>query len=126
MAQLQLWKATFNTYTARLYKNDRVPTDTDTVANYTEADFTGYASIATNNWGNAFLNGDNIAEIDEVNKTFTQTGVIVTCLVYGYYITDGGGNLCWAERNPNGAFNMNQTGLVYIVLPKYTLRNPPA
>lgn len=126
VALLQLHKATFNTYTLRLFKNDKVPADTDTVADYTEANFTGYAAIATNAWGNAFLNAGNIAEIDETNRTFTQTGVIVTNLVYGYYVTDGAGNLIFAERNPAGPFNMNANGLVYVVLPRYTYRNQPA
>jgi hypothetical protein len=119
----QLFKATLNTYVLRLYQNNHTPAITDTAANYTEATFTGYAAINLVSWGNAFLNGSSISEMDEIARTFTQTGVGVTNNIYGYYVTDGAGVLIWAELNPNGVFNMNNTGLTYTVQPILTLAN---
>lgn len=119
----QQWKAFLNTCTLRLFQNNHVPDPTDTVASYTEATFTGYAAIATVNWGNAFLNGANIAEIDEINRTFTQTASTVSNTIFGYYITDGPGNLIFAESNPLGGFAMNAAGLIYIVQARMVLDN---
>lgn len=123
VAELQQLKTFFNSLTLRLYKNDKVPLDTDDAGDYTEADFTGYDPIPLDSWGNAYLNAGNIAEINEIVRTFEQTGTAVTCLVYGYYVTDVDGDLVWAERNPAGSVNMNATGLTYSVLPRQTLKN---
>lgn len=119
----QQWKTFLNSCTLRLFQNNHVPASTDTVANYTEATFTGYAAIATVSWGNAYLNGALLGEIDEVNRTFTQTANTVTNTIFGYYITDVGGNLIFAESNPLGGFNMNAAGLVYIVQARIVLDN---
>lgn len=105
----------------RLFQNNYTPLDTDTAANFTQATFTGYAAITLNTWGTPFTNGSNKAEVDEIIRTFTQTGVGVTNTVYGYYVTDGSGNLLWAERNPAGGVAMNAIGNTYTVLPKMTL-----
>lgn len=121
----QQWQATLNLCKLRLYQNNHTPDPNDTVASYTEANFTGYAAINVNSWGNAYLNGDGIAQIDEINRTFNQTGVGATCLVFGYYITDNNNNLVWAESNDNGPFNMNANGLVYIVQARITFDNAP-
>lgn len=112
--------ATLNTYVLRLYKNNHTPVDTDTVADYTEANFTGYSSIPLNAWGTAFLNGSNKGQTEMSTQFFTQTGTGTTCDVYGYYVTDGSGNLIWAELNPDGVFHMVNTGSVYEVTPKLT------
>ena len=117
LAALQTY---LNGLTLRLYLNNHVPADSDTVSSYTEANFTGYAAIALTSWGTAFLNGSNLGEIDHPTQTFTQTGTGTTCMVYGYYVTDGSGNLIWAELNSAGPFNMNASGLTYTVAPILT------
>ena len=124
VALTQQWKAFLNTCVLRLYKNNHTPAPTDTAASYTQADFTGYAAINLVAWGDAYLNAGFVGQIDEINRTFTQTAVTTTCLVYGYYITDGFGNLIYAESNPMGAFNMNAAGLVYIVQARMIFDNP--
>ena len=121
----QQWRVYLNTCTLRLFQNNHTPAATDTVAQYTEATFTGYAAVGLNSWGNAYLNAANIGEIDETSRTFTQTGVAQTCLVFGYYITDPNNNLVYAESNDNGAFNMNASGLVYIVQARMIFNNAP-
>lgn len=123
VAFTQQWKTWLNTLTLRLFQNNHVPAQGDTAASYTQANFTGYAAIPLTAWGNAFLNAASDGEIDETNRMFTQTGAAVTCNVFGYYITDGFGNLIYAERSALAPFNMNAAGLVYAVLPRITTEN---
>jgi len=85
--------------TLKLFQNNHVPAVTDTQANYTEATFSGYASVdITALWGAAFVNGNGQGEIDCATQTFSFGGGAVTNLVYGAYVTDSGGNLIYAER----------------------------
>jgi len=112
-----------NGLTLRLFQNNINLAITDTAGTYTEATFTGYSAIALGAWGTAFLNASSLAETDEVVRTFSQTGTAVTNTIYGYYITDSGGNLIYAEKNPNGSFAMNTAGLTYSVQPILTLAN---
>jgi hypothetical protein len=105
----------------RLFQNDHVPTAIDVVGAYTEANFNGYASILTNNWGPAFVNGGFDGETDEVNRTFTATNGAVVNTIYGYYFTDPAGNLIYAERNPAGGYVINAGGQTYTVLPRLVL-----
>lgn len=124
VAVVQQLKAYFNTLTLRLYQNNHTPADTDTAASYTEATFAGYAAVALGSWSNAFLNSDNYGETDETTRVFTCTGSSPANTIYGYYITDGSGNLIWAEINPAGSFLINTAAQTYTVLPRWTLRNP--
>lgn len=112
-----------NTLTLRLFANNITPADTDVVGDYTEATFTGYAAIATVSWGAAYLNANNIAQIDEIVRTFTQTGTTVVNNIYGYYLTAPGGALVFAERNPAGPIAMAATGATYSVQCRMTERN---
>lgn len=122
---LQEHKAFLNTCTLRLYQNDYDPIPTSTVANFTQANFTGYAAIAVNTWGDAFLNGDGYAQIEEVARTFTCTGALTPNTIYGYYITDPAGDLVYAEKNLAGSVLMNASGKTYSVLPRIVERNLP-
>ena len=92
-------------WTLRLYQNDKTPAETDTLVDYTEADFTGYAStslirsIGAGNWGTPTTNaGITFSEYDAPNFiSWTNTGATQT--IYGYYfegITSG--VLILAER----------------------------
>ena len=123
VAAAQQLKAWLNGLILRLYQNNRTPAITNVAGDYLEATFTGYASQAIVSFGNAFLNTSSIAELDASPMTFTQTGTLVTNTIFGYYVTDVAGNLIYAELNPNGSFNMNQTGLQYTVQPIMTLAN---
>lgn len=121
--QLQLLKPNYQSAVLKLFKNDYTPVDTSTLANFTEADFDGYAPITLNAWGNAFINGSNIAEIDEVVRTFTCTGNTTPNTIYGYYLEDVANQYLFAERNPAGGIAINTAGQVYVVWPRVTLRN---
>ncbi len=84
--------------TLRLFKNDHDPVVTDTNANYTQADFSGYASANLGTWNAAFVNGDGKGEIDADAKTFSHNGGATANTVYGVYVTDEADNVVYAER----------------------------
>jgi hypothetical protein len=75
-----------------------VPAVGDVNANYTEATFDGYASVALGTWNAAFLNGSNQGEIDANPATFTKTAGATTNTVYGAYVTNNAGDVVYAEK----------------------------
>lgn len=81
-----------------LFKNNHTPLYTDTAADYTEADFSGYGAYQALAWGSAFVNGSNEGEIDATALTWTHNGGGTANTVYGVYITDGANALMYAER----------------------------
>lgn len=120
LAFLALKVPTLNELYLRLYKNDFVPDRYSEIDDFVEADFTGYAAVGFIDWGDPFLNVHDDAEVDHDPIVFEQTGTDTTCDVYGYYVTDGAGEVLWfAERNPAGANHMDTTGKTYTVIPKF-------
>lgn len=84
--------------TLRLFKNDHTPVVGDVNANYTEANFSGYASFALGNWTAAFVNGDGKGEIDAAPHTFAHNGGATANTIYGVYVTNNAGDVIYAER----------------------------
>lgn len=84
--------------TLRLFKNDHVPAVADVNANYTEANFSGYASFDLGAWNAAFVNANGKGEIDADPATFTHNGGGVSNTVFGAYVTNQAGDVIWAER----------------------------
>jgi len=83
-----------------LYQNDYVPTGASGIADFTEADFSGYAAQAVDDWTDPELNGLNQAVTTTALHTFTQTSEDVVCDVYGYYVTEADDTtVVFAERD---------------------------
>jgi hypothetical protein len=103
-----------------LFVNDYTPTTSDTIANYTEATFTGYALANITAWA-AQATAAHVASIQAAAKTFTRTATGTTQNVYGYYVTKGDNTtLCWAERDPNAPIPLTNNGDSYTVTPRLT------
>lgn len=106
----------------RLYKNNVTPpVDGDVVGNYTEADFGGYASqvlsvFPASSWVSPRATTTAAAQV------FTATGASANT-IYGYYVTDSGGLLVYAERNAAGGVVIGSAGQTYTVTPVMTLRD---
>jgi hypothetical protein len=102
----------------RLFVNDYIPTEADTVANYIEAVGGGYAKIdlVPSSW--SILPGNpTVAQHAQVSWTFT--GPVGP--VYGYYITRRTSNdLVWAERFTNGPYNIQNNNDQIRVTPRLT------
>jgi len=86
--------ATPGTLSCRLFSNDVTPTDTFTLASFTEASFTGYAavSVAPGDWDAPTV----VSDVGQIDKT---TPPVFTCTggspqdVYGWYLVDPGASL---------------------------------
>lgn len=103
-----------------LFKNDLLPTPFSKLADFTEADFTGYARSAVLTWGSAFtdaaMNAIAVAGSIQFNCTGSTTGNII----YGYYVITPGtpDELQFAERFPSPV-GISQAGQAVVLLPKY-------
>lgn len=106
-------------WTYRLYINDYTPTDTSILANFQEAGFPGYAGDSNIVW-NPALQANGRAEIEAAAITFTCTGGGAAESVYGYYVTDTGGALLFAERFDDGPYVMSQNQDEITITPKLT------
>lgn len=90
-------KAAATAWDLRLFKNNHTPVHTDTEADYTEAAGGGYASIALNpaNWSTV-PGSPTVSQ--QPTQVFTFAGPLTAgATVYGYYVTDAGGLLVYAE-----------------------------
>lgn len=110
---VQAW---LNTLTLRLFKNNHTPSISDTNSSYTEADFSGYASQAWNAWGSPSLDANNNDQFAHAAKTSTHNGGATNNQIYGYYATDGAGDVVLAESNGvSGGVAMAGSGFTYTV-----------
>lgn len=109
--------------TLRLYSNNHTPADADTVGDYTECTFPGYAAISLTGWSGAALNGSNKAETVLGPQTFTGGSIVTPEDIYGIFVTDVDGDLIDAEINPAGVVSMSLAGQTYSYTPKFTLKS---
>lgn len=98
----------------KLYKNNITPSDTDTAATYTEADFTGYSAITLTgaSWGAA--SGGTIAY---AQQTFTCSGPSSNS-IYGYFVIQTTSTvLLYSERDASAPFTVTVSGDAVKVTP---------
>lgn len=114
----------FGTTKVHLFKNDYTPVPGSLFANFTEADFTGYAAqdLAMNL--PVTVSGKATCT-NNVVMSFTMGTPGTTNTVYGYYValnadTFGYGRLLWAERFDNPVFFTN-SGDQLNLTPVFTL-----
>ena len=108
--------------TIRLFDNDYTPTETDTVAAYTEVTGSNYAGISLGTPGNwTITDGEpSLAEHTQVSWTFDANANQVGN-VYGYYVTrDTSNDLVWAERFTNGPYNIQTENDQIRITPRLT------
>jgi hypothetical protein len=85
----------------KLYKNNFSPVGATVPADFTEADFTGYAAQNVPPLTPVFLNDSNQAEFDATAiNIWTATDAVSPNTIYGYYVEDttAGPVLLWAEK----------------------------
>jgi hypothetical protein len=80
----------------RLFKNDFTPTPNSAIADFTEADFTGYASDALAIGTPANLNDNVDCCVTAGAFTATAGSPFVPNTIYGVYMTDGTPTLWYA------------------------------
>lgn len=116
-AMLSFALTDLNAFVLRLYVNNRTPSVGDTSADYTEPAGTWYAPITMSSWGTPYINPSDQGQVDEIIRIWTAAATVVSESIYGYFVTDGSGNLLWAELNPAGPQAMDTIGQTYSVLP---------
>jgi len=95
----------------KLYSNNFTPIEKSIIADFTEADFTGYAAQTGTAFLAAILNGDgSVSSVMSSTVQFLQTDVTISQLVYGYFVLDNAGNLVGGERF-NAPINFNAIGV---------------
>jgi hypothetical protein len=88
------------TVDVHLYQNDYAPDPGTVLADFTEADYSGYTeeTITPASWP-IFFQG--ISQVVAVGPgiVFTPNASTIANVIYGYYVTDSTGTrLLWAER----------------------------
>lgn len=116
-----LGKTAVEALTLRLFTNNVTPSDTDTIATYTEAAGSGYAAVGltASNW---VLTAGAPSDATYPEITFTFTGALGN--VYGYFITgDTSSDVWWAEAFTGGPFDVQANGDQIKVTPIITLQD---
>lgn len=104
-----------------LFKNDYTPDNDTILTDFTEADFTGYASQAIPaTWALTTVIAGR-AFTSNAPMVFLCTGGATPNNIYGYWITDGSGNLIFAERFASAPLVMDTAGQTISVTPSVTL-----
>lgn len=104
----------------KLFKNNRVPAEADVETDYTEATFTGYASIALTPATWATTAGAP-SDVTYPQQTFTSSAGAQNESVYGYYIIQTtSGKLVCAEKFADGPYVIVNNGDAIKVTPKVT------
>lgn len=105
----------------KLYKNDITPDEASELADFTEADFSGYAEQALVLDGTAAIVGGK-AQQDFDPAVFAHDGGATPNDLYGYFVVDSSEtDLLWAERYAGAPGVINTAGQTYTVVPQLTL-----
>lgn len=103
-----------------LFENNYTPVAGSLVGNFTEATFPGYAREPLANWTAVVIAADHARQdADDCEFTLSATGGPYS--VYGYYVLSAGGDLLWAERDPNAPGVLSTVGDVYRVIPQFSM-----
>jgi len=104
----------------KLFKNNITPAAGDTLATYTECDFSGYAASNCTGWS-AAATVSGRASSTAAQKTFTHNTGLTANDIYGYYVVDPDTTtLLWAERDANAPIHVANNGDAYLVTPVFT------
>lgn len=120
---LDYLKATFNgaNVKVRLYRNDYTPVDASVLADFTEANFSGYAEQASGGYSFPLTVGGK-AQTTGTPKEFTHNGGATANDIYGFYVVNNAGTkVLWAERIASAPVAMSANGHKLIVTPQLTL-----
>jgi len=100
-----------------LFQNDIVPSPSTLLADYTLADYDGYAAEAIT-WGAVSISDDGDPEVIGIAGEFRPTGATTPNAIYGCLILSGAGALLAAARFDDAPLPMNAVTDVIIVTPR--------
>lgn len=74
--------------TIHLFQNDIWPSPGMTLADFEEADFTGYTAFEAAVWGTVYVGTDGKARCTLESHQFQGTGTTVGNVIFGWYLSD--------------------------------------
>jgi hypothetical protein len=115
----QLILADATTWRIALFTNNRILTQADTPADFTEPTFTGYSQQAISGWNPAaYFGGTDVHNTATAYNTWQPTAsTSLPQTVYGIYITDGGTDLLAVEKF-GASFDFVDSGSILRYLPR--------
>jgi hypothetical protein len=105
----------------KLFKSNTTPSETDTAATYTEADFTGYSAITLTGatWGAPSEGAPS--SIAYPQQTFTSSAGGQNQAIYGYFmVRASSGRIALAERFTDGPYTIVNNGDQIKITPTIT------
>lgn len=112
----------FSAMKCRLYSNNHTPANTDVLANYTEATFSGYSAVTPSGWSGSSVSA-HVASSVAADATFTLTSG--SQAIYGVYLTDSANSRLYAAQiDPNAPVTLNTTVTTYVVSVTVSLQGP--
>lgn len=104
----------------RLFQNNITPAATDTAATYTQATFTGYASV-TLTGASWTVTAGNPSTATYAQQTFTSSANQATQQIYGYYLVRASSlDIVYAERFSDGPYPITNNGDAIKITPTVT------
>jgi hypothetical protein len=118
---LQEYLTTYGTSAQyHLYQNNITPGQATVLADFVEADFSGYAGgINAANWSAPVIVSGHAKALANM-ISWTHNGGGVSNNIYGYYVLAFNGALLWAERDPNAPRLMQPGSPPYQLIPALT------
>ena len=105
----------------RLYKTDVTPTSTQTLVDYTEATFTGYAATECTS-GSWTITAGAPSDATQSSATTFTCGAATSESIYGYFLTQQDSSvLMWAEKFSDGPYVLTNDGDKIILTAAVTL-----
>lgn len=105
LADLAAIVGTVNDFDIKLFQNNVTPSEDLTLADLTEADFSGYVALTGQQFGAPAKNEEGVPEALSGLHMFTHSTGLVDNPIYGYW-TENTGVLQFAERFADGPIQM--------------------
>lgn len=104
-----------------LYKTSISLSGTTVLADFTEADYDGYAAATVTTWNSPVINVDGKAEATAPGTFFSPTGSTTPNTIYGYYFTDSTGGILLFAESFDTPQNMSGPTSGFTLVPDLTL-----
>jgi hypothetical protein len=114
--------APFYGKTLRLFQNNVNASRNSVLADFTEADFDGYAEQLPS-WNPAIQNGVEDVALADVLTFTAGAGLAGPQTIYGYFVLDDNGDLAWAETFADGPTTISMVGQELLIFPQLKLKN---
>jgi len=117
---LNVLRPLLDTLEAHLFTNNLLPGEGDDPSDFVEPEAAWYKPLKFPYWAPPFVGPDGLPACYSGNLVWesTQSGPVQ---IYGWFVLDNQGRLCWAETDPHEPFTLNSGGQ-YVVTPRFSLR----